>query len=91
MYSRYILPFVGTSLLKSVCFCLEVSLPFSDVEMSLRTSPGFVQCVEFISKVDSESDSSLGASTLFCSDEEDYEISSVRSLWKWAVMNFLGG
>ena len=45
---------------------------------------------EFTKNVDSESSSSLGESTSFYSDKEDSEISSVRSSYKWSVVNFLG-
>ena len=70
-----------TSLLKAVCFLLEVSLLLSGVDMSLRMSPGLNELadVEFTNSVDSVFTSSVVACTSFCSDKGDSEISSVRS------------
>ena len=50
--------------------------------MNLRMPPGLMVLaeVEFASNTDSESGSSLGTSTSFCSDNEVSEISSARSL-----------
>ena len=58
---------------------LELALPLSGMDMSLRMYPEFVALsdAELINNVDSESVSSLGASASFYSDREDPEISSV--------------
>ena len=65
----------------------------SGVDMSLRMSPGLTALaeLEFTNSVDSAFDSSSVTATSFYLDKEDSEISSVRSLCNWAVVNFLGG
>ena len=68
------------SLLKYVCFLLELALLLSGADMSLHLSPGLTALadVEFTKSVDSEFESSLVESTSLYSNKEDPEISSVR-------------
>ena len=50
-------PFIVTSLIKALCFLLEVALPLPGVDMSLQMSPEFMalEDVEFTNNDDSDS------------------------------------